>query len=639
MEQTPSSQNEGSVAGDGDTGAGDAPRHPAADPELQTFVRNLPPKHQRKDFDRHLRRLGLSFVMTQGSHAPHGITVLWTDAAARVAGEAAISAKRLAGRQLRLSTAPAASAIRQIRWDERELAASRTEEERDFALNGPAWKTKGTKRAREGAEGADGGAEPVVTKTAQEIVAPLASMPYADQLAKKADAMRAVLRKMSHAAIGSQREWKIRGKGGPPEGLLQHKTSDGLACPFEGVLPSPVTDRYRNKNEFTAGWGEDGKPMLGFVSHRPRKPDPRPEDSDDPAVFLAADRRMEPVMVDPTGSPTASEASVRVWRALQPHIATSALQPFQRNVADLPLERRGFWRVVCVRDTSRGDVMVIVTANFKGAGGPAELAAAKAALVALFAKGGAGEAAKVTSLQLVDNDGLNDFTDAEPEVLSGSKTMVEVLSGREFEISPDAFFQTNRAGAEVLYGKIAEWCSTGDDRETTVFDICCGTGTIGCFVADRAKQVVGIEMVPSAIEDARRNAERNGVTNATWVVGKVEDTLRDELRKLPPKARAVAIVDPPRPGLHGDVLRNLRNRADLSELVYVACNPNTVAAAMKALCGPISNKFSALPFHPVRAVAVDMFPGTPHCEFVVHFRRGLEKNNDAAGEGGAEKST
>lgn len=121
---------------------------------------------------------------------------------------------------------------------------------------------------------------------------------------------------------------------------------------------------------------------------------------------------------------------------------------------------------------------------------------------------------EVTTLLFQEWDGVsNGLTDRAPtQVLYGDGYIYEELLGCRFRISSSAFFQVNTPGAELLYSKCAEWCNLGDGRKTTLLDICCGTGTIGITMAKSVDQVIGVEMVPEAIVDAKANAERNGKT-------------------------------------------------------------------------------------------------------------------------------
>ena len=157
--------------------------------------------------------------------------------------------------------------------------------------------------------------------------------------------------------------------------------------------------------------------------------------------------------------------------------------------------------------------------------------------------------------------------------------------------------------------------------------MCCGTGTIGISLAGRVKHVVGIDNVASAIEDAKANAALNGVTNATWVCGDAQSVIRGVLEEHADRYdEIVAVCDPPRAGLHKSVLRALRGCGKIRRIVYVACNPASLANDVAALCKPIWQPSSATnalahAFRPVKAAAFDLFPHTPHVESVCCLER------------------
>ena len=181
------------------------------------------------------------------------------------------------------------------------------------------------------------------------------------------------------------------------------------------------------------------------------------------------------------------------------------------------------------------------------------------------------------------------------------------------------------------------------DGGSTLLDICAGTGTIGicCARESQAHQVIGVDICASAIECAKLNAEANGVDTATFVASRAELVLEKLLVEHGREGkRIVAVVDPPRSGLHRSCLQAIRNCELIQRLVYVSCNPTgSLVEDTKALCGPVSKKLTGSPFYPVRAVPVDLFPSTDHCEMVILFERvGLYKPlaDKAAGSAGGD---
>jgi tRNA (uracil-5-)-methyltransferase len=199
------------------------------------------------------------------------------------------------------------------------------------------------------------------------------------------------------------------------------------------------------------------------------------------------------------------------------------------------------------------------------------------------------------------------------------------LLGHTYEVHPNSFFQTNIATCELLYSRALEWASMGPNGKgsTALIDVCCGVGTIGISASKHCFKVVGVELVPEAVEDAKANALKNGTTNVSFVCGKAEEELTSVLEELayrtPEVKEIVAIVDPPRAGLHPAVLRALRTHSQISRLVYISCNPESLSENVAVLCAPSGG---TEPFQPTRAVAVDMFPHTLHCEAIVELRRG-----------------
>ncbi len=173
-----------------------------------------------------------------------------------------------------------------------------------------------------------------------------------------------------------------------------------------------------------------------------------------------------------------------------------------------------------------------------------------------------------------------------------------------FQISANSFFQTNSAGAEKLYEKVAEYA--GLSGSETVLDLYCGTGTISIFLSARAKEVTGMEIVESAILDAERNCRENNVDNCRFILGDIREKL-PELGLKPD----VVVIDPPRAGMHKDVLAGVMEMAT-DRIVYVSCNPTTMARDI----GWMAEMYEVVEIQPV-----DMFPHTYHIEAVARLVR------------------
>ena len=183
--------------------------------------------------------------------------------------------------------------------------------------------------------------------------------------------------------------------------------------------------------------------------------------------------------------------------------------------------------------------------------------------------------------------------------LWGKPSVTEIIGEIRFEISPGSFFQVNPLQTEKLYGKALEYAGlTGNE---IVWDLYCGTGTISLFLAKGAAKVYGVEIVPQAIEDARRNAAANGIRNAKFFVGKAEE-------KYLPGKPDVVVLDPPRKGCGEKLLKRMIELAP-KRIVYVSCDPATLSRDLRILCGEDYELREAVP--------VDMFPMTRHVETCV----------------------
>lgn len=205
------------------------------------------------------------------------------------------------------------------------------------------------------------------------------------------------------------------------------------------------------------------------------------------------------------------------------------------------------------------------------------------------------------------NDSLADVVKCdELRVLFGRDYFTEDLLGLNFKISPFSFFQTNSLGAEVLYSKVREFAGEGKDKE--IFDLYCGTGTIAQMMSPIAKKVKGIEIVEEAVEAAKMNAERNGLTNCEFIAGDVLKAI-DEFKGLNPD---LIILDPPREGIHPKALPKIIEFG-AKEIVYVSCKPTSLARDLQVLIdsGYVLEKVQC----------VDMFPNTPHVETVARLSK------------------
>lgn len=211
-------------------------------------------------------------------------------------------------------------------------------------------------------------------------------------------------------------------------------------------------------------------------------------------------------------------------------------------------------------------------------------------------------------VQNINSKPTNVILGQECITLWGESTISDYIGEFKFNISPLSFFQVNPIQTEVLYNKALEYAGlTGDE---TVFDAYCGTGTITLFLSQKAKKVYGVEIIPQAIENANINAKENNVNNVEFFVGESEVVIPDLINK---GIKAdVVVVDPPRKGCDVKLLNAITN-IDAKKIVYVSCDPSTLARDLAILEG---NGYKT-----VRVQPVDMFPHTAHIETCVLLQR------------------
>jgi 23S rRNA (uracil1939-C5)-methyltransferase len=213
----------------------------------------------------------------------------------------------------------------------------------------------------------------------------------------------------------------------------------------------------------------------------------------------------------------------------------------------------------------------------------------------------------VRSVYLAVNAGVAEVTNVPAVLLAGEPTIEEVVLGRRFAVGPTTFMQTNTVMVERLYTAALDACAPRGDE--VAFDLYCGVGTISLALAGRSRHVYGMELSDESIARARENATRNDVANATFVAG---DVSRDAPRlvAIAGSRPDLVVVDPPRAGLGPRALRRVAELA-AARIVYVSCNPTTLAGDAKALTARGYRLDSVRPF--------DMFPQTPHVEAVAAF--------------------
>ncbi|MBI4898375.1 MAG: 23S rRNA (uracil(1939)-C(5))-methyltransferase RlmD [Actinobacteria bacterium] len=288
----------------------------------------------------------------------------------------------------------------------------------------------------------------------------------------------------------------------------------------------------------------------------------------------------------------ASERANAIRRIVRDWCEQQGLGPYDRD------ERFGFLRNLIVREGRHtGDTLVrLVTSTTEPQPYGFDTASFLGALGTL-------DPPPASVIWSRSDDPGNATRDTRDKVLLGSSYLEEEILNQRYRISADAFFQTNSDQTEKLYGTAVEFA--GLSGRETVFDLYCGSGTIGISMAEHARHVWGIEIVESAVADANKNANLNGVTDAEFIAG----DMRLALPKLIEDAGTpdVVVLDPPRAGLSSKVCRRVLDAAP-RRIVYVSCNPTTLA--------PNLRQFADSGYTLRRVRPVDMFPHTPHIECV-----------------------
>lgn len=263
--------------------------------------------------------------------------------------------------------------------------------------------------------------------------------------------------------------------------------------------------------------------------------------------------------------------------------------------------QHGLLRDLMMRNSNTGEFMLLVQFHYDEEGDEQKAMQLLQHIADTFPQ--------ITSLIYVDNQKGNDtFGDLELTTFKGTDFIYETMEDLKFKVGPKSFYQTNTDQAYHLYCVARSFAQlTGGEL---VYDLYTGTGTIANFVAHQAKQVIGIEYVPEAIEDAKENSHVNGINNTLFYAGDMKDILTDDFIQEHGQPDVI-ITDPPRAGMHADVVKVILN-ASPKRIVYVSCNPATQARDLQLMDAD----------YKVAAVQpVDMFPHTPHVENVVLLER------------------
>ncbi|GET88222.1 hypothetical protein, conserved [Leishmania tarentolae] len=395
---------------------------------------------------------------------------------------------------------------------------------------------------------------------------------------------------------------------------------------FLGILTSPVTEGYRNHVNLSFGFCADGRtPALGFQ-----------EGSlvEGTAAVLPATLPDKDIVTMSSAAKVVAAALMDVCMEFR-DVAKGGLDVFNK------VEARGFWRKLQVRHNVKGEVMMDVEVD--AASTTADVwAVVRQRLVEVFTSEETRvklvaatrlSTAAVVSLQCHTHTGIGSLPLSLPrEVLYGVSTLTEYLAGLCFELSPTAFFQVNTPGMEAMLTKVADVAALS--AGTTLLDLCSGTGTIGLTLAKHVKRVIGIELVESAVANAKRNAQQNGITNAEFHCGRVEHLLPSVISGLPSGDRGdiVVILDPPRAGVSSTVLKWIRGIETIRRVVYISCEQKALERDCPGLTKPSTKAYRGTPFEVTAAFAVDLFPHTHHVEMVAVLTRHAESAGTPACE-------
>lgn len=351
--------------------------------------------------------------------------------------------------------------------------------------------------------------------------------------------------------------------GGIPEELL-----DVIMEPICG-MKEPY--RYRNKAQFPIGRDKNGRLMAGFYAGRTHQ------------IIPCSDCVL------------GVEVNQKILEIVLTFMERHRIEPYDEE------QHKGLVRHVLIRyGFATDEIMVCLVVNGR-----------KIPHVEALTKE-LGEIPGMTSITMsVNMEKTNVIMGKEIIALWGQSYITDYIGDVKYQISPLSFYQVNPVQTRNLYGTVLEYA--GLHGEETVWDVYCGIGTISLFLAQKAGQVYGVEIVPQAVEDAKCNAEINGISNAQFYVGKAEEVLPEFYARYTKEhpgqqARAdVIVVDPPRKGCEETVLETMV-RMGPRRIVYVSCDSATLARDVKWLR---ENGYEV-----VRVKAVDMFPHTGHTETV-----------------------
>ncbi len=359
---------------------------------------------------------------------------------------------------------------------------------------------------------------------------------------------------------------------------------------FLPIIAAPDQFAYRNKIEFSFG---------KYISHRD---DIRQEFNvwfHKRGEFSKVEDYDECLLID--------EIQNQIYRELKEFCKSSGLPVYDQKM------NTGFWRHFMMRRMHFSEDILIVLSISPGFFQREENTDfdenASLEKIREFLKELVIKYSHIKSVYISHNSNKSDTLIWEMELVSGNEVITETLLGLTFDIGPKSFFQTNSKWAEVLYNLVKNFFLDyqNDEKIWTVLDLYAGTGTIGMIFADVADEVVSVELVEEASKSGKKNAQKNSISNVSFVNAKVEEFLGTYLDQN--KKADLLIIDPPRAGMHPSALPNIL-KFGTRQIIYVSCNPATLSRDLWYILENSDYKIE-------KVQAVDMFPHTHHIETVV----------------------
>lgn len=341
----------------------------------------------------------------------------------------------------------------------------------------------------------------------------------------------------------------------------------GISPIFKEIVPSPATTRYRNKAQYPVK-RENGILNIGFYAKKSHR------------VIDGGDCLLQP------------EEFTTITEIFRKWINENSITVYNEEIG------KGLVRHIYLRKAfATGEIMVCVVIN------GVTLPYQDSLIELLQAVNGFK-----TLVVNINRDNTNVVLGSQCVAIFGDGYIIDILCGVKIKLSPLSFYQVNHDGAQLLYEKAAQYASLTGEED--ILDLYCGTGTIGLSMANKVKSLIGVEIIPEAIEDAKINAQINNITNARFICG--DASLAAEKLQEEGIKPQVIILDPPRKGCAEDLLKTV-SEISPERIVYVSCDPATLARDAQRL--------ENLGYKAIEVTPVDMFPRTAHVESVCLFKQ------------------